>query len=163
MTLKILDILSAAGAISRSTQGVVKKFASTWGCSGFNALLKTHVFDEIQLADLLSQTLRIDRIYNVSSIVVNGEMLHRIPYDFSIDFECLPLNFSHSYSDRMEVLMADPTNEVALQQLKSLLGCELSLAVGERSDIVKAINRLYPVEMQLPGIGGGRDREFINR
>jgi hypothetical protein len=153
MGLKILDLFRAAGVISESTFEVVKKFAMTWGCSGAISLLETNVFDESQLADILASTLKIDRIYNVSNIAVNLDVLQRIPYQLSLKFECLPLNFCDLKGKKREFLFADPTDENAQAEIRHLLGCELSLAVGERSDIVNAIKRLYPVEMQLPSIG----------
>ena len=153
MSLKILDLFRASEAISDSTFDVVKKFAVTCGCSGYLALLETHVFDESQLTDLLASLMKIDRIYNVSTLSVSTDLLASLPYELALKFECLPLNLSHAGGQKHEVLFADPTDEEAQVRLRQLLGCELSLAVGERSDIVNAINRLYPVERQLPSLG----------
>jgi hypothetical protein len=153
LSLKILELFHESGAISGSTCEIVKKFAVTWGCSGYLALLETHVFEESQLADLLASSMKIDRIYNAASFTIEPDLLQHIPYELSLKFECLPLNYSEPEDRRFEVVFADPTDDFAVAQLRQILGCELSLAVGERSDIVNAINRLYRVELQLPSLG----------
>lgn len=163
MSLKILEVLHANGAISESIFALVHRYAVAWQCSGYTALLDTNIFDEFTLADILASILKIDRIYNIDSIQVDDEALSLISYQMALKYECLPLSLLGAQGQSLEVLVADCTDSQVLAELQSVLNCELSLAVGERSDIVKAINRLYPIEKQLPSLeslrhlGAGHD------
>ena len=116
-------------------------------------LIETHVFDEAQLADTLAAAMKIDRIYNVAALPIRLEDLSRIPWKLALKYQCLPLDVQVEGGKPFEIVVADPTDYAAQASLRALLACDLSLAVGERSDIVNAINGLYPVEMQLPSLG----------
>ena len=153
MTTKILEILRSEGVLSDSTGRLVHNYMNRWKISGYTALLDTHIFNEAYLADILARTLRIVRIYNVLSIGTNKEVCDLLPYKEAITRCCMPVSWVGNNKDTVEILFCDPTDDQNIEEVKKIMGCNLNLAVAERSEIIDAINNGYPIEAQIPEIG----------
>lgn len=151
--LDLIDILTQSGDITPSGERMVRHYVKTWKVAPFQAVIETHMVSEGRLADTLSEQLRINRIYHVSSLQASLNALQVVPYAKAKEWLCLPFAFEDSrIGKKLEVITADPTIPGLIEALEVMAGCGIVLAVGERSDIVRAIDGQYPLELQIPDL-----------
>jgi hypothetical protein len=150
--LEILQILHDSGFLKAQSVQLVEQFAKRWDMSGFHALLATNVMSETDLANGLAQSLRIDRVFHVRNLVDDPNSLKVLDFKMAREWEALAVGELEEGDGRFEVVLADPTRQDYIEGLRKILGKQLTLAVSERSDIVRAIDLVYPVEEQLPGL-----------
>lgn len=147
----LLDLLVEDEHITASMRDMLTHYMQTWQVSAFHALLMTEVIDEAELADALAASLGIDRLFQVRSLPLAEEASVKIGFARAREWECLALQ---SESGRIDLVAADPTRIDRIALLRRELACELTLAVAERSDIVGAIDELFPLSSQLPSLFG---------
>lgn len=145
----LLDLLAESGAISATVLAQLHAYMARWGTTPLAAVLETHVLPEAQLADEIAERLKISRIYQVAAHPFQKDALHAMPYELAKKWVCFPLGTQGTKSDAFEVVMADPLAAGAVEDLEKALKRQLVLAVGERSDIVRAIDSLYPSHMEI--------------
>jgi hypothetical protein len=150
----LLTLLVGGGHLSPSLKAIVAGYAQRWAISPFHALLETSVMDEADLADALGATLAIDRMYHLLGQPVDEEALKIIGFRRAREWECLALTSDGG----LDLVLADPTQKDRIGVLRRELNCELTLAVAERSDIVGAIDELFPLPAQLPSLFGACSR-----
>lgn len=150
MNKRLLNILGLSGYISESMEKILEKYVDKWHCTAFDALLETHMMTESELADFLAHYFKMDRIYNVSTINLDPEVLQVLPFKLASQSHCLPLRFLNKEKSALEIFLADPTQDHQIEMIKNETGCELTIAIGEKEDIVNSIRELYPIEMQIP-------------
>jgi hypothetical protein len=148
-SLDILEILEKSGQITPTIRRMIESFAAKWRISPFHALLQTEVMNETALADALALALGIDRLFQVQSLPPAEEALHIIGFRRAREWECMAFQ---AESGRLDLTCADPTQKDRIGVLRRELNCELTLAVAERSDIVGAIDELFPLADQLPSL-----------
>lgn len=153
MNKRILNILSLSGHMSETMRRVLDQFMDEWGCSGYDALIETYMFTQSELADYLAHYFKMDRIYNVSTIYVGPDVLKKISFKQALAYNCLPLKFLNPEKSQLEVFLCDPTREDVIQKIEELTACKLTIAIGELSDIQKAIRQIYPIESKIPMLG----------
>ncbi len=150
----IFEILLEEEVILPKTAEITLAYAKKWNMSGYHALLATHVVTEVTIADTLAKALKIDRIWHVKSFEPDAKSLTILPFRRCREWEMLPIGASLTRPDRFEVVMADPTRTDYISKLEEIVGEQLTLAVSDRSDIVSAIDSVYPLTEQLPGLYG---------
>ena len=145
----ILTLLVKGGFVTPTLRRIIEGFAKKWDLSPFHALLITEVMPENDLADALATLCSVDRLFHVVSLGVDEEALKIIGFKRAREWECIALK---TEDGMLDLVFADPTRSERTAQLKQELKRELTLAVAERSDIVRAIDELYPLSSQLPGL-----------
>lgn len=147
----ILSLLEREDHITETNRRQVERYMRTWGVSALDALLKSHVMPEPELANALAVILKLDRVYNVGTMTLAEESLTVVPFRRAREWCCL---VARSESGKLELVLADPTRVARISEIKQGLKKELALSVAERSDIVRAIDELYPLSAQLPHLYG---------
>ena len=147
----ILDILISRGALAPATKRTIQLFASKWSCSHFSALIESSVISEGELADALALMVQIPRLHGISSQHISPEVLGLLSYSTAREFEAIPVaNFEDT--GKVEVAVANPADENRVNALRKMFSGEIVLAVGERSDIVSAIDEMYPLKNRWPSV-----------
>lgn len=145
----ILAMLTKGGFVTPTIKRIIEAFGKKWGVSPFHALLITEVLPENDLADALATLCSVDRLFHVASLGVDEEALKIIGFKRAREWECIALK---AEDGKLDLVFADPTRTDRTEQLKQELKRELTLAVAERSDIVGAIDELFPLSAQLPSL-----------
>ena len=99
---------------------------------------------DTQLASLLAEQLKLPYVA-VESLGFTPEQLNEIPEAMARKHLVLPLQRD---GKRLDVVMADPKDLDALQELTFLTGCRIAPALGARSKILEAIDRYYPRHLE---------------
>jgi hypothetical protein len=102
------------------------------------------------MADILSEDLNLPRLHRVRMLVVEKDVFEFIPYETALEFTVLP--FEVKSDGTLKVAFADPTNEERVAKISSLAGGRMEVFVGERSEIISAIQKHYPLSKQLPSL-----------
>ena len=147
---KIFDFLRQRDILSSSMERVVGNFALKWGISKFRAVLETHMIDEGPLADLLADKLGYPCLTRVKILKVSKEILALIPFDRALELMVFP--FELSELGRLHVVLADPSRPDIIRELEVLTGKTIEPFVGEHGDIIAAIQRHYPLTLQMPSL-----------
>jgi hypothetical protein len=144
--------LEAKNLLSPDMKTLVQGFASRWSTSHYRALLETHILDETTLADCFAQALGKSRVYHLTSAAIEREAIELLPYKLAKELAALPMMFLDEQRQRLEIAVCDPFAEGLRKKLADASGCEVTFAIGERTDILKAIDLFYPILMQIPSL-----------
>jgi hypothetical protein len=147
--LEILPLLVKGGFLTPTMRRVIEAFSKKWDITPFHAILLTEVMPENDLADALATLCSVDRLFHISSLPIDEEALKVIGFKRAREWECIALQ---TEDGTLDLVLADPTQYERTSQLKQELKRELTLAVAERSDIVGAIDELFPLAAQLPSL-----------
>ena len=143
----IFDLLLEKQIISMSTFKMVEKFCLKWQISGFHGLLETNIFEETELADILAEVMKMDRIYEIMCEKDNSNLQTKIVYKRARQIECFPRYYGDN--DDIEIIIADPTQRDLIAKLRQEFDSETHFSVGTRGDILNAIDKHYSIDEQL--------------
>lgn len=156
---ELLDVLVENAYVSASVRSMLQNFMKRWSVSAYHALLLTEVLDEPRLTDALGECLGVDRLFNVQGMAAAEAANRAIGFRRAREWECIAVQSERmgdtqggEASCRIELVIADPTRHERIALLRRELACEMTLAVAELSDIVGAIDELYPLADQLPSL-----------
>lgn len=147
---KIFEILRQRGLLSGSLQKVMSGFMSKWGVNAFRAVVETHVVEESKLADILAEELKLPRLTRVRILNVKKEIFEFIPYELALENVVFPFDLSEH--GNLHVVFADPSCISRIEEMEKISGRKIEPFVGEHSEIIAAIQRHYPLTMQLPSL-----------
>ncbi len=147
---RVFGILRQRGLLSPSIQKVMLGFMAQWGVDAFRAVVETHIVEESKIADILSQELKFPRLTGVRILNVPKETLAFIPYNLALELVTFPFDINHE--GRLHVVFADPSDPERIKRLENWTKKSIEPFVGERSEIIAAIQRHYPLAMQLPSL-----------
>ena len=104
---------------------------------------------EAIVRDALSESLGQESI-DLSHVVIDRETLSLIPKEAARRYRALPIALDREKGE-LVVAMADPTNLVAIDQLRALLGVEYDIRplLASESDIENAINQFYGYNLSI--------------
>ena len=146
----ILEILLQRGVLSPTIEKIIVGFSNKWGISAFKALMETHIVDDSQLADILSDKLGFPRLTRVKIMNVAKEILSLIPFDLALELAVFPFELTESQC--LHVVFADPSSPNIIRNLEKLTGKKIEPFVGPHGEIIAAIQRQYPLDLQMPSI-----------
>lgn len=145
----VLEIFRNRNLLSSQMLTVVQGFMKQWSVDGFRALIETNIIEESRMADLLSEVLKIPRLRSVPVLSVDPEIFDFIPYNLALETVVFPFELSGD-SSSLKVVFADPSDNQVIQDISRLSGKEIRPFVGEKTEIIAAIQRHYPLVLQLP-------------
>lgn len=147
---RIFEILRARGLFSDTTQKVAAGFMLRWGVDAYRAVIETHLVEEGKLAEILAEEFRLPRQMRVRGLQVDKNVFDFIPYDVALEHTVFP--FELKRDGGLKIVMADPSVADRLAAIRVVAGQILEPYVGERSDIISAIQHHYPLSKQLPSL-----------
>jgi hypothetical protein len=150
----LLATLEGEGAITATGRTMIGRFMRRWGVSAFHALLMTELLSEAELANALGKSLGLPRLYQLHTLAFADEALAAVDFRRARAWECLPVRGATCDGGRLELVIADPTRQDRIAVIKAALTHEIRVAVGERTEVLRAVDELYPLSSQLPNLYG---------
>lgn len=148
----LLHLLEKEDYLSRTNRLVVERFVQRWEVSPFHALLMTELMSEAALANALARALKVDRLHHLRTLKLAEDTLQIITFKRAREWECVALVSDKAHGGGLEVVFADPTRKDRIDEIKQGLKRDFALSVAERTDIVRAVDELYPLSAQLPSL-----------
>lgn len=139
--LKIGDLLSKAGYITPSQLERAAKEMRRNGGRLSSILRKLDYIDEDTVFNFLSRQHRYKPVV-ISSEPPSQDVLRLVPYNIVKSHFAFPLRMSGNI---LQITMAEPCDDVAVEALQNVLGKELSLGVSTERDIVEAYKKYYGI------------------
>ncbi len=140
--LKIGDLLSKAGYITPSQMEAAKKILRRKGGRLSSILRQLEYIDENTVFNFLS------RQHNYPPVIIRDEVpsadaLKLLPYEKVKDYLAFPLQVA---GNTLQLTMAEPSDDMAVEALQELSGKELSVCVSAEMDILEAYRKYYKVD-----------------
>ncbi len=115
-------------------------------------LVRLGFLSEATIRDVLSENLGQESV-DLSTVIVDPAALALIPKDVARRYQLLPLSVDKP-GRVLTIVIADPDNIIALDQLRALLKDEYHLItqLASESDILRSIDQYYGFELSIDGI-----------
>ena len=154
--MESVKALFEKGILSQDQRIMLDGFCRRWNCSGFEALLETNIIQESQFADHASEMLGLPRIRNLRGLSMSLSPAQYLPLPFARRNMAIVFDShvsGHGQSNQMKVFkvaMANPWDGFLADSLRDMLQGDVQLFVGDRTDILDAIDRNYPFSDFVP-------------
>ena len=115
-------------------------------------LVRLGFLSEATIRDVLSENLGQESV-DLATVIIDSAALSLIPKDVARRYQLLPLSVDQA--DRvLTLVVADPDNIIALDQVRALLKDKYRLIthLASESDILRAIDQYYGFELSIDGI-----------
>ncbi|MDD9951699.1 MAG: hypothetical protein OXT67_09060 [Zetaproteobacteria bacterium] len=144
----IFDLLEYNGYLSPSAVGLLRGYCERWQVTGYQAIVESHLLSEDALADALSESLKIDRLFHVcfNAALIRPE--ESISYALACRWCCIETDAIRQFEGR-EFALADPTERSTIVELRRMFGRRVRVAVAPASEIKRAIWAHYPLWEQI--------------
>ncbi len=140
--LKIGELLQKAGYITASQFNEAKTANKKTGDRLGRILLESGAIESDTIANFLS------RMHNYSLVNIEEEppgqdALQLLPYETAKRFLALPLRIA---GNTLQLTMAEPTNDLEVEELQNLLQMELNICVSTERSIIDAYKKYYKID-----------------
>lgn len=147
---KIGELLLAKGYITDEQLRTGLSIQSQSSRKLGNILVEAGIITEEQLVEIISEKLIVPRI-NLASLVINPEIVQLIPVDLAKKHTIFPI---FKMGQCLTVVMADPLNVNALDEVRYVTKCIIKRAVAGEKSIREAIDSYYSVADSVRDILG---------
>lgn len=151
------DLLRDKGYITEDQLRTALAIQKTSGKKLGNILVDTGIITEEHLVEVMSERLKIPKL-NLSSLVINPQVIACIPVDVAKRFKLLPV---FRMGNTLTLAMADPLNVIALDEVKYITKCVIKRAVVGAKAVTEAIDRYYSVADSVRDILGDEAEETV--
>jgi len=132
----------------KNPQALVKidEILSKNGESIEETLLSSHVLDDEEVLDVLSQFYEFPYILTISEKDIDPELVKVLPISFARKYRLIPYQRKE---DSVVIAFAPPLDLYALDEIKSLFGCEIEPVLALDHVVVNSINRVYERDKEM--------------
>lgn len=95
--------------------------------------------DELKLMEALSDQLGIPHI-DLKHCTIEEQAIKKVPVKLAYHYKAIPVSFRKG---KLTLLVGDPLDSRLFDELPTLLGCEIELAIGEEKQILEALDAYY--------------------
>ncbi|MCC6160100.1 MAG: type IV-A pilus assembly ATPase PilB [Deltaproteobacteria bacterium] len=114
--------------------------------------------EESELADILSRQYGVPSI-NLSEFTIDPEVIKLVPKEIAEKYKCIPISRA---DNSLIVAMVDPSNILAIDDIKFLTGYSIEAVVATEDSIMNAIERYYDShEEEMGNVLDGFDVEDL--
>ena len=143
------DMLIKAGIIHEFQLNSALSFQRQLGGRLGASLIRLGYLDEDTLLNFLAEQMDLTRI-DLDSASIPDNVIKLIPVDKALEFSVVPFGLKDIKGvKQLFVAMSDPTNLVAVDELKFVSGHQIRPAVASEDSIIRAIKRYYGID--VPG------------
>lgn len=103
-------------------------------------LLKSEVLTEEEVLEVLSEFYEFPYTLTISEKEIDQELIKTLPITFAKKFRLIPFQ---KKDDKVIIVFAPPVDLYALDEIKSLFGCEIEPVLALNHVVINSINRIY--------------------
>jgi len=150
MAGRLGDLLVSSGLITPAQLEKALQDQKVSGTKLGSALVKLGYMSEKNLVSFLSRHYGVPAI-DLNEIQIDSEAMKMIPADVIFKYQAIPIK---RVGATLRVAMSDPSNILAIDDIKFLAGCHVEVFVSTESAIKTAIERFYDPSDALNDIMG---------
>src|SRR5512139_3309844 len=139
MAGRLGDLLVSSGLITPAQLEKALQDQKVSGTKLGSALVKLGYMSEKNLVSFLSRHYGVPAI-DLNEIQIDPEAMKMIPADVIFKYQAIPIK---RVGATLRVAMSDPSNILAIDDIKFLAGCHVEVFVSTESAIKTAIDRFY--------------------
>lgn len=124
----------------------IDEILSKNGESVEETLLNSQVLEDEEVLDVLSQFYEFPYVLNFSEKDIDPELIKTIPISFARKYRLIPFQRKE---DSVVIIFAPPLDLYALDEVKSLFGCEIEPVIALDHVVVNSINRVYERDKEM--------------
>ncbi|NLT54116.1 MAG: Flp pilus assembly complex ATPase component TadA [Actinomycetales bacterium] len=152
---QLTDILLEGGLVDEAELAAAYDEHQRAGRSLGRVLVEHGVLSEAQLVEALAQQIGLPFV-DLAEYTVDGAAVALVPAAVCRRHTVLPVGFDEG---KLVLVMADPANVFALDDVRSLTGLEPRPAVATRDDLLAAIDRYYRADADLDDLSSSLVQE----
>jgi general secretion pathway protein E len=153
----VVDQLVRTGKLARDALARAEAVCAEQGGSITRVLVSTSAVTEDQLLAATAEQLGFPVISEIDPETIDPELSQSLPIAFAKQHRVLPLRRE---DDMVVVAVANPLDTTALDDVRTLLGAQVSAVVAPGEAIVGAINAVYDRKATDDDLGGDeKDQE----
>lgn len=103
-------------------------------------LLKSQLLEEREVLEIFSEFYECTHTLTISERDIDPELIKILPISFAKKFRLLPFQ---KRGDKVVIILAPPLDLYALDEIKSLFGCEIETVITLNRVVLDSINRVY--------------------
>jgi type IV pilus assembly protein PilB len=134
------QLLLKARVISEKQLEEALKLQKTEGQKLGSALVKMEAVSEENMITFLSRQYHVPPI-NLTDFKFDPSLRKFVPYDIAVRYHLMPLMLA---GGNLRIAVADPSNHMAIEDVKFISGMNISVYVAVESKIMAAIEKYYP-------------------
>ena len=145
--IRLGDMLLKAGVIHEFQLNSALSFQRQLGGRLGASLIRLGYLDEDTLLNFLAEQMDLSRI-DLATATISDDIIKLIPVNKALEFSVVPFGLKDiSGTKHLFVAMADPTNLVAIDELKFISGYQIRPAVASEDAVIRGIKRYYGIDM----------------
>lgn len=103
-------------------------------------LIKSRVLDEKEVLEVLSEFYEFPYTLTISEREIDTELVKTLPITFAKKFRLMPFQRKNG---KVMIIMSPPIDLYALDEIRSLFGCEIEPVLAHNHTVIDTINRVY--------------------
>ncbi len=139
MSSRIGELLLRASLITQEQLTKAQEFQQSSGGMLGTALVRTNAITEEALVEALSKQYNLP-VVHIDEIGVEHDVIATIPHELAAKHLLLPVKLNGS---TLTVAMADPSNILALNDIKFITGFDIQVVLSKETGLKSAMERLY--------------------
>jgi type IV pilus assembly protein PilB len=152
--MQLAEILLADGLVNEGQLNAAFDEHQRVGRSLGRVLVEQGILSESQLVAALAQQIGLPFV-DLEEFSVDGSATGRVSGTVCRRHTALPIGYDDD--GKLLVAMADPGNVFALDDMRSLSGCDVRPVVATRNDVLAAIDRYYRADADLDDLTNAMD------
>ena len=103
-------------------------------------LIKSRVLDEKEVLEILSEFYEFPYTLTISEREIDTELVKILPISFAKKFRLMPYQKKNG---KVMIILSPPVDLYALDEIRSLFGCEIDPVLALNHTVIDTINRVY--------------------
>ena len=153
MSLRLGDLLVSKGLLTPKQLESALQEQKISGQKLGTSLVKLGYITEKNLVSFLSRHYGVPAI-DLSEVQIDSEAIKMIPPDVVFKYQVIPIK---RVGSTIRVAMSDPSNILAIDDIKFLTSCHVEVFVSTESSIKSSIDKFYDSSSTLADIMGSMD------
>jgi type IV pilus assembly protein PilB len=162
MNTRVGEILLQRGIIQKSQLEQAEISASQNGGIVNSSLVKLGFINENELTEILSKEYSLP-VVDLDDVAVDKELAAHLPHNIALKYSIIPLDLNGSI---LHVAMMDPSNIIAINDLRFITGFDIKVSVARESEIKIVIEKLYENDVSydqiIDDLGDSDDVEVLS-
>ena len=153
MSLRLGDLLVSKGLLTNTQLESALQEQKISGLKLGTSLVKLGYITEKNLVSFLSRHYGVPAI-DLSEVQIDSEAIKMVPPDVVFKYQVIPIK---RVGSTLRVAMSDPSNILAIDDIKFLTSCHVEVFVSTESTIKSSIDKFYDSSSSLAEIMGSMD------